>query len=688
MLRFRALSLSALAIVCAQFHAGAQTQTSWSEHTLYTSSDFLSVIAHGDFNNDGREDIVVNASGQDQGASTGQYLLLSNGDGTYDAPIKLASTFSSGFIVGDFNHDGNLDYAVLDTAGKGIDIYQGHGDGTFTGGLVLGTDQNPAALVAVDLNHDNCTDIVVIANAGPNTHTMQSWLSACTSQMSFNGGKYYNSGVLYASYVFAGDFDGDGKPDVALLSTGSPTTVQVWYGDGKGNLGNPVQAADPASIANNTPSVGDFDSNGTTDLLVTQGAQIGVFKGNTNRTLTFQTINTPSGLCPMYPLVADLNGDGFNDLVYEEAACSSPTSSRVAADLATGKGVFGGSEQTLRSNPYWTSGFAILKSTQGTRPDLAVVPATAASQSDYWPPSEVVLMQNTTGGSFPGCGTTSQAVGIHVCAPGASSANSPVKFSISASGPTPMRTAAVWADGQKVSEQLTHAFSNYSFLDQSVTLSSGTHNITIYGTGWDNTLQQKSFTLTVGGSSGCGAPSSPGVNVCKPANGVTEPSPVEVQAAANITGTLARMEIWVDGAKMFTETTSKSFDTSLNLPNGYHKIDVYAANTAGNLWETTSYATVGTPSSCSAPSSPGVHVCSPVNNSTVNSPVNVSATAAITGSLARMEIWVNGVKESTETTSTSLNASVQLGSGKWQFDIYAVNTAGTKWETTVFATVP
>ena len=77
-----------------------------------------------------------------------------------------------------------------------------------------------------------------------------------------------------------------------------------------------------------------------------------------------------------------------------------------------------------------------------------------------------------------------------------------------------------------------------------------------------------------------------------------------------------------------------------------------------------------------------------MNNSTVNSPVNVSATATVTGSLARMEIWANGVKKYTETTSTSMNASVQLGAGKYQFDIYAVNTAGTKWETTVFATVP
>jgi hypothetical protein len=162
---------------------------------------------------------------------------------------------------------------------------------------------------------------------------------------------------------------------------------------------------------------------------------------------------------------------------------------------------------------------------------------------------------------------------------------------------------------------------------------------------------------------------------------------VEVQAAANITGTLARMEVWVDGVKKFTETTSTSFDTSLAMTSGYHKIDVYAANTAGMLWETTTYATVGTGNGCAAPSSPGVNVCSPANGSTVSSPVHVTATATIVGTLARMEVWVNGGKMYTETTSTQLNTNINLSAGTYQFDIYAVNTQGTKYETTVHATV-
>jgi hypothetical protein len=88
------------------------------------------------------------------------------------------------------------------------------------------------------------------------------------------------------------------------------------------------------------------------------------------------------------------------------------------------------------------------------------------------------------------------------------------------------------------------------------------------------------------------------------------------------------------------------------------------------------------------PSSPGVNICNPVNNSTVNSPVLIQAAANITGTLARMELWIDGVKFYTETTSTSLGVQYPLAAGKHQFGVYAVNTAGAKWLGLVYATVP
>lgn len=122
---------------------------------------------------------------------------------------------------------------------------------------------------------------------------------------------------------------------------------------------------------------------------------------------------------------------------------------------------------------------------------------------------------------------------------------------------------------------------------------SGTHTATIYTADVDNRLQRTSFSFTVGSSSGgCTAPSSAGVNVCSPASGSTVSSPVAVSAKATITGTLARMEVWVDGVKKYTETTSTTLSTSVALGTGSHRFDIYAVNTAGTKWEKTVYATV------------------------------------------------------------------------------------------------
>jgi hypothetical protein len=90
---------------------------------------------------------------------------------------------------------------------------------------------------------------------------------------------------------------------------------------------------------------------------------------------------------------------------------------------------------------------------------------------------------------------------------------------------------------------------------------------------------------------------------------------------------------------------------------------------------------------CSAPTSPGVHICFPASGSTVNSPVLIEATSTVTGTIARMEVWVDGAKKYTAISSKVLNTSISLAAGSHRFAVVAVNTAGQKWENTVYSTV-
>jgi hypothetical protein len=96
---------------------------------------------------------------------------------------------------------------------------------------------------------------------------------------------------------------------------------------------------------------------------------------------------------------------------------------------------------------------------------------------------------------------------------------------------------------------------------------------------------------------------------------------------------------------------------------------------------------VPTAAACSAPSSNGVHICAPTNGSTVSSPVTVKAASTVSGTIARMELWVDGVKKYTAPSTKQLNTTISLAGGSHRFSVFAVNTAGTKWQSVVTATV-
>jgi hypothetical protein len=96
---------------------------------------------------------------------------------------------------------------------------------------------------------------------------------------------------------------------------------------------------------------------------------------------------------------------------------------------------------------------------------------------------------------------------------------------------------------------------------------------------------------------------------------------------------------------------------------------------------------VPTSAACSAPSSNGVHICAPASGSTVSSPVLVEASSTVTGTIARMELWVDGVKKYTATSSRQLNTTISLAAGSHRFAVLAINTNGQSWQSAVSATV-
>jgi hypothetical protein len=120
-----------------------------------------SAVAVGDFNHDGKLDMVVADAGI--GAS-GVSVLLGNGNGTFKPPTTIALDASPvAVVVGDFNGDGVLDVAALTTD---VFVLLGNGDGTFRIGGMFAVGSQPTSLATADFNHDGKPDLAVIDSQG------------------------------------------------------------------------------------------------------------------------------------------------------------------------------------------------------------------------------------------------------------------------------------------------------------------------------------------------------------------------------------------------------------------------------------------------------------------------------------------------------------------------------------------
>ena len=128
------------------------------------SSALGSSLAVADFNHDGKLDVAI--AGQNQNNFKDYlYVLMGNGDGTFQSSVSYPLGGYIGLVAADFDGDGNADLAVLDDNNFVANVVLGRGDGTFFNRQSYAIGGTPYALLPSDLNQDGITDMVVIGTS-------------------------------------------------------------------------------------------------------------------------------------------------------------------------------------------------------------------------------------------------------------------------------------------------------------------------------------------------------------------------------------------------------------------------------------------------------------------------------------------------------------------------------------------
>ncbi len=237
---------------------------------------------------------------------TASGMARAAGDGTFSANLStntgggLFNLFGS--TLADLNGDGALD-AVLSFRGSGtLSVRFGVGDGTFAGAFNYSAFGVAGATV-LDINGDGKSDISFGTVAGTNGVLLG------------NGNGTFKAAINTNGLTAISDMDGDNLPDA--ISYGGPN-ASLFRGNGDGTFRYAVSlAVSGGNLSSYT--TGDVNGDGRQDIVFSTT----VTTSGTNSTALFTGLGgmnfsnptyQPVGVQPVGVLLADLNGDGFDDI--------------------------------------------------------------------------------------------------------------------------------------------------------------------------------------------------------------------------------------------------------------------------------------------------------------------------------------------------------------------------------------
>jgi hypothetical protein len=296
-------------------------------------------MAVGDFNNDGVPDLITLDSNSN---TNGWGIMLGNGDGTFQSVVSIGTSGFYGsvgsIVTGDFNHDGNLDFAVTYSTNAPVDtlsVYLGNGAGGFTlkGSYpTLGSPYNPVStgLATADLRGNGHLDLITIDPSNGN---------GAVDVFFGNGDGTFQGAVAVAVNsprgVALADVNHDGKPELVIASNYELDGIYVLLGNGNGTFQSPVFYQSSGNGGATAVAVGQLTTVANEDVVLATGNGAYVFLNNGDG--TFKTAALIGGYASVLNsvVIADVNGDKKMDLVVTSYSTHS-----VWVLLGNGKGTF------------------------------------------------------------------------------------------------------------------------------------------------------------------------------------------------------------------------------------------------------------------------------------------------------------------------------------------------------------
>lgn len=269
-----------------------------------------------DFNGDGKQDLVLL-----QLNPKTVYVLLGQGTGGFNAPVGYpvgsANSTPSDIKSGDFNGDGKRDLIVFssgDSSGpfgncsSTFSVLFGNGDGSFATPMTSGAQICNRSISVADFNNDGKTDVVF----GSDSDT-KILLGLSDGAGTFGGATFYDVSGVPGDRAIA-DFNGDGKLDVVVwtytpITFGDPKT-RLLLNDGNGGLLPPVTI----STAFGSLATGDLNLDGKADLVIGNSPLTTIMLGNGMGGFTSTTVAVPD-IASDHITIGDFNGDGKPDIV-------------------------------------------------------------------------------------------------------------------------------------------------------------------------------------------------------------------------------------------------------------------------------------------------------------------------------------------------------------------------------------